>query len=64
MQANFVDRHEEVTETEDSGMGHFEIFSGMFQPGNVCTGANGCTVDINNNGGCSHYVILVGPQEW
>ena len=62
--ANYVDRHEEVSEATDSSMGYFEIYSGLFQPGTVCTGSNGCTPEIDNDTGCSNYIVLAAPQEW
>ena len=42
----------------------FEIYSGTFQPGTICTGSNGCTAEIDGDTGCSHYLVLVAPQEW
>ena len=42
----------------------FEIYSGTFQPGTICTGSNGCTAEIDADTGCSHYLVLVAPQEW
>jgi hypothetical protein len=42
----------------------FEIFSGEFNPGQICLGANGCTSAIDQSTGCSNYVVFVAPQEW
>ena len=27
-------------------------------------GSNGCTAEIDADTGCSHYLVLVAPQEW
>ena len=61
---NFVDKHEQITESTDKGMAHFEIFSGEFAAGKVCLGENGCTKALDSHGGCSNYVVVVAPQEW
>ena len=51
---NFVDKHEQITESTDKGMAHFEIFSGEFAAGKVCLGENGCTKALDSHGGCSN----------
>jgi hypothetical protein len=72
---NFVDRHEEIAQSgngqllpaghqsaADGNMGYFEIWSGVFPPGRVCTGGAGCngTAGLRS---CSNYMIFVGPDD-
>jgi hypothetical protein len=44
-------------------MGWFEIYSGQFPAGQICLGGNGCTAATDADGGCSNYVVFVGPQD-
>lgn len=68
---NFADRHEETAASggsvilgnADSDMGWFEIYSGRYDAGQICLGGNGCTQEMDANGGCSNYVVFVGPDE-
>ena len=70
--SQFADRHEEVAGSggytwaggaADSDMGWFEIYSAQFPAGNICLGGNGCTAEVDGNGGCSMYVVFVGPED-
>ena len=61
---DYVDRHEETARHDDNAMGYFEVYSALYQPGTICTGANGCTQAIDSDTGCSMYTVMVAPQEW
>lgn len=64
LKEKFVDQHEQITESTDRNMGHYEIFSGEFERGRVCLGSNGCTPALDKKVGCSMYIVVVAPQEW
>ena len=61
---DYVDRHEETARHNDNAMGYFEVYSALYLPGTICTGANGCTQAIDSDTGCSMYTVMVAPQEW